>query len=117
MSQSHVESCAENFADKDAAGNTERSAENPLNDRVQNHVESTAKYIVCNITESNIHIRPDDSSRSAAVIVTNATQSEFTWFSSFHQGNQMFSTVSKGRQCTCTSLMMLVHLKQHQLFT
>ena len=117
LSQSHAESSAENVADKDAAGNTERSAENPLNDRVQNHVESSAQDISCNITKSNIHNRSDDSSCNAAVIVTNATQSEFTWFGSFHQGNQRFSTVSRGRQCTCTSLMMLVHLKQHQLFT
>ena len=117
LSQSHVESCAESFAKKDAAGNTERSAENPLNDRVLNNVERPAKDISCNITESNKPIRPDDSSCSAAVIVTNATQSKFTSFGSFHQGNQRFSTVSRGRQCTCTALMMLVHLKQHQLFT
>ena len=58
----HVESCAENVADEGAAGNTEHSAENLIKDRVQNHVGSLAKDISCNITENNIHNRPNDSS-------------------------------------------------------
>ena len=69
-------------------------------------MESPAKDISCYITERNIHNSSDDSSCIAAVIVINVIRSEFTWFASFHLGNQRFSTVSRGRPCTCISFMM-----------